>query len=140
MKSDSFDSSTDDQKPLHPIHATLPQRDDRVMMSVILLLITSLIIVIGFAMLTVCLKIQLDETKSGCLTADCAVTAGTMLTYMGLDADPCVDFYAYACAEYVKAAETRPDTAEWSVFSEVRQRVKSLLKHLLQLTGFSLTR
>ena len=127
-------------KPSNP-HTGCSSTNCRMLTPIAVLLTLCLVIVLGFAVLSVILKLRLDQARDTCLSPDCAMTAGTMLGRMGLTApDPSAltsFLFQYACAEYNKDEHRPPDKAEWNAFSETRQRVSSLIRVLLASNGLS---
>ena len=47
---------------------------------------------------------------------------GTVLDNIDKTVDPCVDFYEYACGNWMKKAEIPADRAIWASFSELNER------------------
>jgi len=47
-------------------------------------------------------------------------------------ADPCVDFYTYACGGWQKKNPIPPDQSSWSVYSKMQDENRTLLRHILE--------
>ena len=49
--------------------------------------------------------------------------------------DPCVDFYEFACGNWLKAAEIPPDQSQWVSFVELHERNMDIMRGILEKAG-----
>jgi len=80
------------------------------------------------------------QTAENVSTANSAPSSSPKLPYhpsldvtsMDRSADPCVDFYQYACAGWKKANAIPPDRSSWSVYSKLYEDNLVLLRSILE--------
>ncbi len=54
------------------------------------------------------------------------------MSAMDKTADPCVDFFQYACGNWIKNNPIPPDQASWGRFNELHERNQLILKEILE--------
>ncbi len=59
-------------------------------------------------------------------------TPGFDLSAIDKAADPCVDFYQYACGTWLKNNPIPPDQSSWGRFSELAERNRTILRQILE--------
>ena len=57
---------------------------------------------------------------------------GFSLDTVDKTADPCVDFYEYACGNWIKNSEIPPDQGQWVSFVELNERNKDIERGILE--------
>ncbi len=57
---------------------------------------------------------------------------GFSLDTIDKTADPCVDFYEYACGNWIKNSEIPPDQGQWVSFVELNERNKDIERGILE--------
>ena len=63
-----------------------------------------------------------------CLTPACVTVASSMVNAMDKAADPCIDFYQYACGGWIDAHPIPSGHSRWGTFSVLWQENQVVMK------------
>ncbi|XP_056138989.1 endothelin-converting enzyme 2b isoform X1 [Lampris incognitus] len=100
------------------------------------LLLTSLLALFGCA-LTLGVQYNREVGRGLCLSEACVTLAGKMVEAMDRSADPCQDFYQFACGGWIRKNPLPDGRPRWSTFNSIWQQNQALLKHLLENGTFN---
>lgn len=71
------------------------------------------------------------DVTAPCVTADCVKVASVMLRAMDTTADPCEDFYQYACGSWIKQNAIPAGNSRYSTFDALSDSNELVLRNLL---------
>ncbi|CAM9110461.1 unnamed protein product [Lampetra planeri] len=103
----------------------------------VLLLVLLLATLLGLlaCLLVLGLGVSSDSGRSLCLSEACVTVASQMVEAMDRSADPCQDFYQFACGGWMRKNPLPDGRSRWSTFNSIWEQNQALLKHLLGETA-----
>uniref|UniRef100_A0AAQ5ZAG7 endothelin-converting enzyme 1 n=1 Tax=Amphiprion ocellaris TaxID=80972 RepID=A0AAQ5ZAG7_AMPOC len=78
-----------------------------------------------------------DSGRGLCLSEACVTVASQMVETMDRSADPCHDFYQFACGGWMRKNPLPDGRSRWSTFNSIWEQNQALLKHLLENGTFN---
>lgn len=73
-----------------------------------------------------------DPETDVCLTTECVTASSRIINSMNLSADPCDDFYSFACGSWDEDHIISDDQSSVSTFNDLRDDVSKTLKKVLE--------
>ncbi|XP_048247590.1 endothelin-converting enzyme homolog isoform X1 [Haliotis rufescens] len=114
---------------------TLWQRKTTLEKVLIVLLILLAISLIVIAAILAVRESQLQDLRKGtdyCMTPECVTVASSIITTMDRSADPCKDFFQYACGGWIKSHPIPSGHSRWGTFSVLWQENQLVMKNVLE--------
>ena len=92
---------------------------------------------LGFALLTATLAAAQEPKSSKNFSPDQVpnLSLGFSIHAMDVTADPCNDFYQYACGTWMKENPIPADKSTWGRFNELDERNRAVLHDILEKTA-----
>src|SRR5436190_10966964 len=92
-------------------------------------------IALGLVLFASTLDAQTPAPAAGAGDPKVPYTPSLDLTAMDRSADPCVDFYQFACGGWVSHNPIPPDQSSWSAYGKMQDDNRTLLRALLEQAG-----
>ncbi|XP_065560462.1 neprilysin-like isoform X2 [Artemia franciscana] len=74
---------------------------------------------------------SLSSTREVCNTPECAFAANDLIEAMDQTADPCADFFQYACGGWIEKNPIPEEKSRWGNFDLLRNELNAILKTIL---------
>uniref|UniRef100_A0A3Q4HZM0 endothelin-converting enzyme 1 n=1 Tax=Neolamprologus brichardi TaxID=32507 RepID=A0A3Q4HZM0_NEOBR len=100
-------------------------------------LLSVLLLAALLALLACLVVLGLDSGRGLCLSEACVTVASQIVEAMDRSADPCQDFYQFACGGWMRKNPLPDGRSRWSTFNSIWEQNQALLKHLLENGTFN---
>merc|ERR1712241_1508847 len=75
---------------------------------------------------------QREKDNDVCVTSECTVAAGGIIATMDQTADPCEDFFQFACGGWIANNEIPEGKSRWGKFYELRDKVDKAVRKIVE--------
>ncbi|TWW77460.1 Endothelin-converting enzyme 2 [Takifugu flavidus] len=111
-------------------------RRTRLEVLLLVLLLVTLLALLA-CLLVLGLRFHSESGRGICLSEACITVASQMVEAMDRSADPCHDFYQFACGGWMRKNPLPDGRSHWSTFNSIGEQNQALLKHLLENGTFN---
>ncbi|XP_049783142.1 endothelin-converting enzyme homolog isoform X1 [Schistocerca cancellata] len=105
---------------------------ERLLLVVVGALLLALLIVSAVLLSRPYTPALLHAEEAYCVTMSCVTAAASVLSLMDETADPCTDFYQYACGGWVRANPIPDSKSMWGTFVKLEQQNQLVIKNVLE--------
>merc|ERR550519_762231 len=77
-------------------------------------------------------KVFTKDNQDVCVTPECAIAASNIIQTMDINADPCDDFFRFACGGWIDNNVIPDRKSKWGIFYELRDQLDRAIKKVVE--------